>query len=184
MVRPVYDFTPGGRDLAGLLCGKDPNLAGMTRLSLPGPPGSPSPPRPAGPSTPMAPGRAVKADEVPARLAVLEQAGRPDDPLPLSVRSGARFSMPGTTETTEDAVAGLDRRQEATNDLDLNAAVLAGLVGTCMDLIRRETGDFPRSPAEALCRAVLAVFESLRGERARPYRHRRHTADDPCSAVG
>jgi len=39
MVRYVYDFQEGGRDLAGLLGGKGANLAEMTRLGLPVPPG-------------------------------------------------------------------------------------------------------------------------------------------------
>ncbi|MFF3942937.1 PEP/pyruvate-binding domain-containing protein [Streptomyces phaeofaciens] len=39
MVRYVYDFAEGGRDLAGLLGGKGANLAEMTRLGLPVPPG-------------------------------------------------------------------------------------------------------------------------------------------------
>lgn len=39
MVRYVYDFTEGSRDMAGLLGGKGSNLAEMTRLGLPVPPG-------------------------------------------------------------------------------------------------------------------------------------------------
>lgn len=39
MVRYVYDFTEGGRDMADFLGGKGANLAGMTRLGLPAPPG-------------------------------------------------------------------------------------------------------------------------------------------------
>lgn len=39
MVRYVYEFTEGGRDMAGLLGGKGANLAEMTRMGLPVPPG-------------------------------------------------------------------------------------------------------------------------------------------------
>ncbi|MGJ3562098.1 PEP/pyruvate-binding domain-containing protein [Streptomyces sp. INA 01156] len=39
MVRYVYDFTEGGREMVGLLGGKGSNLAEMTRLGLPVPPG-------------------------------------------------------------------------------------------------------------------------------------------------
>jgi phosphoenolpyruvate synthase/pyruvate phosphate dikinase len=39
MVRYVYDFHDGRRDMADLLGGKGANLAGMTRLGLPVPPG-------------------------------------------------------------------------------------------------------------------------------------------------
>ncbi|MEU2982564.1 hypothetical protein ABZ678_38195 [Streptomyces hirsutus] len=35
MVRYVYGFTEGGRDMADLLGGKGSNLAEMTRLGLP-----------------------------------------------------------------------------------------------------------------------------------------------------
>ncbi|MGY5051728.1 PEP/pyruvate-binding domain-containing protein [Streptomyces sp. 900105755] len=63
--------------------------------------------------------------------------------------------------------------------MSLDAADLAGLVGTYKDIIRQETGEgFPQSPDEQLRRAVLAVFESWQGERARVYRRREHTADD------
>ncbi|MGY3205910.1 phosphoenolpyruvate synthase/pyruvate phosphate dikinase [Streptomyces sp. TE5632] len=39
MVRHVYAFTEGDRDMADLLGGKGANLAEMTRLGLPVPPG-------------------------------------------------------------------------------------------------------------------------------------------------
>lgn len=84
----------------------------------------------------------------------------------------------------ENAMADLKRSRGATNDLGLNAADLAELVRTYKDLIRRETGeDFPQSPAEQLRRAVFAVFESWRGERARLYRRREHIPDDLGTAV-
>lgn len=84
----------------------------------------------------------------------------------------------------ENALADLKRVRGVANDLGLNAADLAGLVGTFKELIRRETGeDFPQSPDEQLRRAVLAVFESWNGERARLYRHREHIADDLGTAV-
>jgi pyruvate, orthophosphate dikinase len=38
MVRYVYDFREGRRDMADLLGGKGANLAEMTRLGLPAPP--------------------------------------------------------------------------------------------------------------------------------------------------
>jgi pyruvate,orthophosphate dikinase len=84
----------------------------------------------------------------------------------------------------ENAMADLKRSRGAANDLGLNAADLAELVRTYKDLIRGETGeDFPQSPAEQLRRAVLAVFESWRGERARLYRRREHIPDDLGTAV-
>ena len=103
----VHDFSTGSRDEADVLGGKGANLAEMTRLGLPVPPGFTitteacrhhlahgSPPE-------------GLAAEVTEHLADLEQAmgrrlGDADDPLLVSVRSGARFSMPGMMETVLD----------------------------------------------------------------------------------
>jgi pyruvate, orthophosphate dikinase len=116
----VYAFTEGHKDLKDLLGGKGANLAEMTRLGLPVPPGftittdacrahlaSGAPP-------------AGLAEQVEQHLAALEAAtgrrlGDPADPLLVSVRSGARFSMPGMMETvldlglTDASVHGLAR---------------------------------------------------------------------------
>ncbi|MCP2262502.1 pyruvate phosphate dikinase [Streptoalloteichus tenebrarius] len=119
--RYVYDFAEGHRDLADLLGGKGANLAEMTRLGLPVPPGFVI--------TTEACRWYLRTGDVPdelwpqvrERLAALERrAGRrlgdPEDPLLVSVRSGARFSMPGMMETvlniglTDASVAGLARR--------------------------------------------------------------------------
>ncbi|MGW2780165.1 pyruvate, phosphate dikinase [Streptomyces populi] len=235
MARYVYDFAEGGRDLAGLLGGKGANLAEMARLGLPVPPGF---------TVTTDACRAFLATgaepdglmrEVSDHLTTLEEAagrrlGQPDDPLLLSVRSGARFSMPGMMETildiglTDESVLGLaktsgnerfawdsyrrlvqmfgstvmgidsslfegvlddlKRARGAASDLDLTAEDLAGLVESYRNLVRQETGEyFPQSPAEQLRRAVLAVFESWNGERARIYRHREHIPDDLGTAV-
>ncbi|WP_416981922.1 pyruvate, phosphate dikinase [Streptomyces sp. T028] len=235
MVRYVYDFAEGGRDLADLLGGKGANLAEMTRLGLPVPPGFTvtTDACRAFLTTGTEPAGLVR--EISDHLTALEEAagrrlGQPDDPLLLSVRSGARFSMPGMMETildiglTDESVLGLakvsgnerfawdsyrrlvqmfgstvmgvdgslfegalddlKRARGAASDLDLTAADLTGLVETYQDLVLRETGEyFPQSPAEQLRRAVLAVFESWNGERARIYRRREHIADDLGTAV-
>ncbi|MEI5525628.1 pyruvate, phosphate dikinase [Streptomyces brasiliscabiei] len=107
MVRYVYDFAEGGRDMADLLGGKGANLAEMTRLGLPVPPGF---------TVTTEACRAFLAtdaepegmsEEISRHLKAVEQAagrslGQRDDPLLLSVRSGARFSMPGMMETVLD----------------------------------------------------------------------------------
>jgi pyruvate, orthophosphate dikinase len=117
----VYDFAEGNRDLKDLLGGKGANLAEMTNLGLPVPPGfiisteacrvylqSGREPEP------------LRA-EVDEHLATLEQAmgrklGDPGDPLLVSVRSGAKFSMPGMMETvlnvglTDASVQGLAQK--------------------------------------------------------------------------
>jgi pyruvate,orthophosphate dikinase len=112
----VYDFEEGNRDLKDLLGGKGANLAEMTNLGLPVPPGFTitTDACRAFLETGEMPGR----DEISEHLAALEQKmgrrlGEPADPLLVSVRSGAKFSMPGMMETvlnvglTDDSVAGL-----------------------------------------------------------------------------
>ena len=101
----VYAFQEGGRDQKYLLGGKGANLGEMTNLGLPVPPGFTI-------ST-----DACKAymlandtlpeglmDEVAKALAALEEnmgkaLGDDADPLLVSVRSGAAFSMPGMMDT-------------------------------------------------------------------------------------
>jgi pyruvate,orthophosphate dikinase len=100
----VYDFTEGHRGLKDLLGGKGANLAEMTNLGLPVPPGF---------TLTTEACRAYLADgrepsslraEVSEHLAALEgrmgrRLGAPGDPLLVSVRSGAKFSMPGMMDT-------------------------------------------------------------------------------------
>ncbi|MFI6586131.1 pyruvate, phosphate dikinase [Embleya sp. NPDC050493] len=103
----VYDFTEGSREQAALLGGKGANLAEMTRLGLPVPPGFTI-----GTDACRAFLRTGSVpdgleDEITAHLARLEQImgrslGHADDPLLVSVRSGARFSMPGMMDTILD----------------------------------------------------------------------------------
>ena len=111
----VYDFTEGSRDMRELLGGKGANVAEMTRV--------------------------LGADRVPAGFTLTTEAciaymrgdglpdfsdalnrleekagrtlGQPDDPLLVSVRSGARESMPGMLDTVlnlglnDESVEGL-----------------------------------------------------------------------------
>ncbi|MFE2102354.1 pyruvate, phosphate dikinase [Streptomyces sp. NPDC059468] len=235
MVRYVYDFTEGDRGMAGLLGGKGSNLAEMTRLGLPVPPGFTVTTEACRAFLETGSEPAGLWDEVSAHLSALEASagrvlGQPDDPLLLSVRSGAKFSMPGMMETildiglNDESVLGLARvsgserfawdsnrrlvqmfgstvmgvdsslferslallkdLRGVKDDLHLTASDLAELVETHKNLIRQETGDyFPQSTAEQLRRAVLAVFESWNGERARLYRRREHIPDDLGTAV-
>ena len=104
MPKYVYRFSEGDKDQKDLLGGKGANLAEMTRLGLPVPPGF---------TITTDACRAYLADgAVPDALAVQvttalreveEELGRElgaaKDPLLVSVRSGAKFSMPGMMET-------------------------------------------------------------------------------------
>lgn len=104
MTKYVYNFTEGNKDEKDLLGGKGANLAEMTKLGLPVPPGFTI--------TTETCRYFLNKGEVPAELAdqVTEQIknvekvmgktlGDPSDPLLMSVRSGAKFSMPGMMET-------------------------------------------------------------------------------------
>ncbi|PZM98170.1 MAG: pyruvate, phosphate dikinase [Actinobacteria bacterium] len=100
----VYDFAEGNKDLRDLLGGKGANLAEMTRMGLPVPPGFTITTEAC--KEYLATGREPEglAEEIEAHLATLEKQrgkrlGDPADPLLVSVRSGAKFSMPGMMET-------------------------------------------------------------------------------------
>src|SRR5215216_1022035 len=125
-MRYVYAFEDGSKEQKYLLGGKGANLAEMTNLGLPVPPGFTI-------STDacrayMAADDTIPAglmDEVAAALAALEakmgkRLGDASDPLLVSVRSGAAFSMPGMMDTVlnlglnDKTVQGLATQ---TNDL-------------------------------------------------------------------
>ncbi|MEV4456837.1 pyruvate, phosphate dikinase [Microbispora sp. NPDC049633] len=121
MPKYVYDFTEGNKDLKDLLGGKGANLAEMTNIGLPVPPGFTI--------TTEACRHYLRhggtpdglAGEIGEHLAALEarmgkRLGQADDPLLVSVRSGARFSMPGMMDTVlniglnDDSVLGLAKQ--------------------------------------------------------------------------
>jgi pyruvate, orthophosphate dikinase len=117
----VYLFREGGAGQRGLLGGKGANLAEMTNVGLPVPPGFII-------TTEACNAYLASGGEFPEGMweqveGALEdierQLGRrfgdPDHPLLMSVRSGARFSMPGMMDTVlnlgldHDTVTGLAR---------------------------------------------------------------------------
>ena len=122
----VYSFGPGGAEgeagMRNLLGGKGANLAEMCNLGLPVPPGFTIPTEVC--TYFYANGRSYPAelrDQVSAALTQLAERtgktfGNPTDPLLVSVRSGARASMPGMMDTilnlglNDEAVAGLAAR--------------------------------------------------------------------------
>jgi len=117
----VYAFAEANKDMKDLLGGKGANLGEMTRLGLPVPPGFTI-------TTEACLGYLADrdfpdglAEEVSEQLAKLEQSmgktlGDPGDPLLVSVRSGAKFSMPGMMETvlniglSDESVHGLAKQ--------------------------------------------------------------------------
>lgn len=114
----VFDFTEGSKDQRDLLGGKGANLAEMTSLGLPVPPGFTISTEAC--RTYLATGREPDGldAEIDWHLAGLESSmgkrlGDATDPLLVSVRSGAKFSMPGMMDTvlnvglTDTSVDGL-----------------------------------------------------------------------------
>lgn len=123
MTKYVYDFTEGNKDQKELLGGKGANLAEMTHLGLPVPPGFTI--------TTEACRAYLRTGAVPETLEVEvttaiagieskmhKRLGNEKDPLLLSVRSGAKFSMPGMMETVlniglnDVSVAGLSAQSQ------------------------------------------------------------------------
>ena len=121
MPKLVYDFTEGNKDLKDLLGGKGANLAEMTNLGLPVPPGfiiSTDACRYYLQNGSIPDGLAAEVSDHLERLE--QQMGRRlgdhADPLLVSVRSGAKFSMPGMMETvlniglSDESVHGLAKQ--------------------------------------------------------------------------
>jgi pyruvate,orthophosphate dikinase len=115
----VYDFTEGSRDMRDLLGGKGANVAEMTRVL-----GAERVPAGFTITTEACvlhmKGEPLPSDEIRQALTRLEEhagrtLGQADDPLLVSVRSGARESMPGMLDTVlnlglnDESVEGLAR---------------------------------------------------------------------------
>ncbi|WP_093798125.1 pyruvate, phosphate dikinase [Sporomusa acidovorans] len=105
MAKYVYLFKEGKADMKALLGGKGANLAEMTNIGLPVPPGMTITTEACTEYYRL--GRKLPAglmDEVKRNLAIVEQQadkkfGDLQNPLLVSVRSGAMFSMPGMMDT-------------------------------------------------------------------------------------
>ncbi|HEX9517520.1 MAG TPA: pyruvate, phosphate dikinase [Streptosporangiaceae bacterium] len=121
MPKLVYDFTEGNKDLKDLLGGKGANLAEMTNLALPVPPGfiiTTEACRYYLKEGKVPDGLAAEVDEHLAQLEarIGRRLGDHADPLLVSVRSGAKFSMPGMMETvlniglSDESVHGLAKQ--------------------------------------------------------------------------
>jgi pyruvate,orthophosphate dikinase len=218
--RWVYDFAQGSRDMRELLGGKGANVAEMTRVLGQDvvPPGFTI--TTAACVEYMRLGREPDGllEQVNAALERLERTsgkrfGDQDDPLLVSVRSGARESMPGMLDTilnlglTDTSVEGWAR---ATGDesfawdsyrrlIEMFGQVVHGVpreqfevrtdtalsVGEVKTLVKRFKGlyAFPQDPREQLSRAIRAVFDSWTGERAVQYRRINRIPDDWGTAV-
>jgi len=213
MARFVFDFdepSEGGRELLG---GKGIGLAEMTQLGVP---------VPAGFTITTDACRAYLREggmpdglerEVAEHIERLEQRtgkrfGDPDDPLLVSVRSGAAISMPGMMDTilnvglNDVAVEGLARstgNEEFARDcyrrlIQMYGETVDGVpherfhveddVARAREVYSAETGrDFPQDAREQLRRAIVAVFESWNSPRAQVYRRTYDIPDEIGTAV-
>ena len=119
----VFDFADGNKDQKDLLGGKGANLAEMTNLGLPVPPGFTITTEACRAYLDSGGEPEGLAEEVAGHLRTLEQTmgrtlGDAADPLLVSVRSGARDSMPGMMETVlniglnDESVVGLGQRSD------------------------------------------------------------------------
>jgi pyruvate,orthophosphate dikinase len=216
--RYVYDFdqpSEGGRDLLG---GKGVGLAEMTQLGVPVPAGFTITTEAC--RAYMSNGKALPDgldEEIDAHLSALEQKtgkqfGDNQDPLLVSVRSGAAISMPGMMDTilnvglNDASVSGL---AAATGNewfaydcyrrlIEMYGETVDGVeydrfspndepkpaVERLKAVYREQTGrDFPQEPREQLRRAIVAVFDSWQSPRAQAYRGMYDIADDLGTAV-
>jgi pyruvate,orthophosphate dikinase len=119
MTKRVYLFEEGNRGMRDLLGGKGANLAEMTGIGLPVPPGLTITTDTCNEYTAQGKLPDGLMDEVKTALGAVEQKlgkklGDAANPLLLSVRSGAKFSMPGMMDTVLN--------------LGLNDETLAGLI--------------------------------------------------------
>ncbi len=121
MTKYVYDFHEGNKDMKDLLGGKGANLAEMTNMGLPVPPGFTITTEACIAYLRRGEFPEGLVEEVEEHLIRLEgrmgrRLGDPEDPLLVSVRSGAKFSMPGMMDTVlnlglnDASVEGLARR--------------------------------------------------------------------------
>src|SRR6266542_1249030 len=117
----IYGFTEGNAQMRELLGGKGANLAEMTNMGLRVPPGFTVTTEAC--MAYLASGQWPEGleEEVEEHLRKLEsdmgkRLGEPGDPLLVSVRSGAKFSMPGMMDTVlnlglnDESVHGLARQ--------------------------------------------------------------------------
>ncbi len=234
--RYVQDFEDGSMHDRALLGGKGANLAEMTVMGLPVPPGftittdacraylSGDGDLPEG----------LEAQVAEALRRLEERSGKrlgdPDNPLLLSVRSGAPFSMPGMMDTLlnlglndtvveglaaatgdprfawdayrrlvqlygkvvlgvagelyEEALQHRAKQRGVADETGLDADDLAELTAEFKRLTAEQAGaEFPQDPQVQLREAILAVFRSWNGRRARDYRRMEGISDDLGTAV-
>jgi pyruvate, orthophosphate dikinase len=120
-MKHVYSFDEGSQDMKDLLGGKGANLAEMTKIGIPVPPGFTITTEVCAQFAKDGTYAEGFAEDLGAKIEDLEKKmGRkfsdPEDPLLVSVRSGAKVSMPGMMDTVlnlglnDDTVKALARK--------------------------------------------------------------------------
>ena len=213
MTHYVYDFdepADGGRELLG---GKGIGLAEMTQLGIPVPAGFTITTEAC--RAYMASGGEVEGLEeaIAEHVERLEERtgkrfGDPEDPLLVSVRSGAAISMPGMMDTVlnvglnDESVEGLARstgNEEFARDcyrrlIQMFGETVDGIphesfsiddsVERAREIYEHDTAHgFPQDAREQLRRAITAVFDSWNSSRAKIYRRTYDIPDDLGTAV-
>ncbi|HMT33434.1 MAG TPA: pyruvate, phosphate dikinase [Dermatophilaceae bacterium] len=164
--RYVYDFSEGDKDQKDLLGGKGANLAEMVKIGLPVPPGFTI-------TTDacrvyLQSGKAPEslAAEVTEHLGHMEKSmgrtlGDPANPLLVSVRSGAKFSMPGMMETVLN--------------IGLNDESVYGLADVAGE---RFAWDSYRRLLQMFGKTVLGIDSEVFEARIEQIKHSRHVEQD------
>ncbi len=231
----VYFFREGDATMRDLLGGKGAGIAEMTRTGVPVPPGFTITTEACNAyyANGQVPPEGMWEQVFEALKDIEAQTGKtfgdPSNPLLVSVRSGAKFSMPGMMDTVLNL--GLNRETleglaKLTNnprfaadayrrfvqlfgkivlgvegerfehvmdrykghgqrqDTDLTAEELLAIADEFKAIIKQDVGvDFPEDPEEQLREAVMAVFRSWNGRRARDYRRINKISDSLGTAV-
>jgi pyruvate,orthophosphate dikinase len=153
MTKYVWDFSEGNASEKDLLGGKGANLAEMTNIGLSVPPGFTITTEACRAYLQTGEEPAELAAEVDEHLSRLEEQmgrtlGQADDPLLVSVRSGAKFSMPGMMETVlniglnDTSVEGLAKQSDnARFAWDSYRRLLAMFGSTVLGIEREAFGD-------------------------------------------
>jgi pyruvate,orthophosphate dikinase len=193
MTKYVYDFSEGNKDMKDLLGGKGANLAEMTNMGLPVPPGFTITTEACLRFLAEGGAPAEMLEEAGEHLRRLEDAmgknlGDPSDPLLVSVRSGAKFSMPGMMDTvlnlglTDASIDGLaaqtgDRRfalDAYRRFIQMFGKIVMDVPGDAFELAMDEAKaakfegaqdtDLDESDLEALIERFRAIYAEHTGE--------------------
>lgn len=131
MDQKVYPFSAGNRTMSDLLGGKGANLAEMATLGIPVPDGFTITTRVCQEYLRTGGLTDDLLDEIDQAIMDLEKKigksfGDPTNPLLVSVRSGAKFSMPGMMETVLNV--GMSPEVAATLERSLAIVALRGIL--------------------------------------------------------